>query len=1403
MDSLINDLTCPITLELFDDPVTVFCCGKSFSRLPLVQHLELGSRRCPACNGDLSAFNALAAQKNVVLAQMAETLRANSAGRPPAQASAAPNAPQPAPAVPAVPTPAPSDVWACSLSKVGQTAIAELRLSLNHASLAADPALFVAVVDRSGSMGGAPWRQVETALLHIVGLQRSSASTRLVIVAYDSTAASVSAEGPLDEVTARIRTMFTGGGTNFRAAFAQIREVLQQRRGEAHSAATIAFLTDGQDGSGARETLISDFREMLRSSWPHSVSVHVIGFGASCDRDLLEQMRLAGSVEGMFRYAEPTDDGDTLCHKLTGVFEVCSRAASVPLTLVPAGMVLLAGNSIQMPIDSLRYGEYVGWAQITDETVAPTLSVGGTVVPITLSPSSAAVQARWLARLADQLTAEVLEVHGLGLSPALRDLCCGLLLQRAAALGTGDAGLQARMQYLQQQIGALRQGTALQLSRLSDLRFASHFAALPKPSTAFQCAVARPVPVAAISSQPHNEHALRHYSRNSAAGLGRNALQDAIVTHTRPEPSPALVAAVAAATLDDVMHADTHGNTALMLAAYCGHSGVVRQIVTKFPALPLDAVNAHDESAATLAIKKRGFHHTLRTLLEAGATVPAGRKAALERFAIANGYVLTAEVISSDVNAAVDASMSSQYIQFAFQRAVDAGVQIDAQHYLRVALAKGMDDLARLLLEQHGAQPDLDMLLSSCIPPKPDSPDVAVFLARAAMVLDRQPALVHATNSNGESTVFVSAERGSLHHVQYFLSKGCAVDTANALGNTALWIACFKRYPCIIDELLRHGANVNHTNLKGNPPLYGICQRGPRKIAETLLSHGADLTISNSNGDTLLLLCCRNGQHELLELFLDRVEPALVDFPAKIDGFNCLFASVEADRPECIQALHRYGLSLEQRTDDANAILPAAGPLHLAAYYNRLEAARALLACGADVNARSGAGQTPLHVAVLQGNAAIVALLRQSGADAGITDAQGNTPLAYCRKEGPLREALVDPALAVLMRLACGDFCDADAAAACNILRTRCGVAGLRPAAACLDVADDSGLTPLHLSVMCGNHAVAAVLVALGASLRPDRYGLDAMFWAVHAHNPRLTDLLRPLPRPPSAIAASQRLADVVAAAPASTRPCFFLGRRPAAVEGSVSGDNGFQQRMCEFINVVVQASTTFALEADPTSVVAQLDAAPDFGQHARASMLVWLAKVAAISHTASDPAAPSASALLLLHLFSSNALVSHIVNTDIIEAGDHAPRLSLSRSLCRAVADLPPFSGEAFIGATGVQRAHYTVGSTVVWPHLVSSSARWRLAVEAAGDFPRRGTVLLVKGLSGRALQQYGAGQDGEVLFLPGSRFSVTRWYRADTIALGQANIREHTFKMSAEDMAGLGDKGVIIELTEVEAAV
>lgn len=98
-------LTCPISLELFENPVTTFCCGKTFSASALRQAVAQSSR-CPVCRAQYVSSTPNRDVKSLVELHRTEAAALRPSVAPLAPTPVAMATPATTPAVPVVPAPA-------------------------------------------------------------------------------------------------------------------------------------------------------------------------------------------------------------------------------------------------------------------------------------------------------------------------------------------------------------------------------------------------------------------------------------------------------------------------------------------------------------------------------------------------------------------------------------------------------------------------------------------------------------------------------------------------------------------------------------------------------------------------------------------------------------------------------------------------------------------------------------------------------------------------------------------------------------------------------------------------------------------------------------------------------------------------------------------------------------------------------------------------------------------------------------------------------------------------------------------------------------------------------------------------------------------------------------------------
>ncbi len=174
----------------------------------------------------------------------------------------------------------------------------------------------------------------------------------------------------------------------------------------------------------------------------------------------------------------------------------------------------------------------------------------------------------------------------------------------------------------------------------------------------------------------------------------------------------------------------------------------------------------------------------------------------------------------------------------------------------------------------------------------------------------------------------------------------------------------------------------------------------------------------NENGVSAVLLATYYGRDKIAEALLERTV-ALDIFEASAVGRAEFVAKILTEQPELVNEYADDGFTplglasffchvtvarlLIERGADVNAAsknTQRVAPLHSAVSRRQTLIAEALLAHGANVNARQQAGVTPLHQAAHNGHAEMVKLLLAHGADVHASMDDGQTPLSMALETG-------------------------------------------------------------------------------------------------------------------------------------------------------------------------------------------------------------------------------------------------------------------------------------------------------------------------------------------------------------------------------------------------------------------
>ena len=177
---------------------------------------------------------------------------------------------------------------------------------------------------------------------------------------------------------------------------------------------------------------------------------------------------------------------------------------------------------------------------------------------------------------------------------------------------------------------------------------------------------------------------------------------------------------------------------------------------------------------------------------------------------------------------------------------------------------------------------------------------------------------------------------------------------------TCFHAAVYFDHASLIPLLSRRGGDVNAGDKDGWSPLHEAAASGRRDCAKELIINGANINaqaLVNDHDYTPLCVAILAFEYDMVKFLLERgADPRILDGR----GFRQTAAHVAArisDDGSALRILLQKDHHLAKSPDTLRQT-----PLHEAAWFARLGPMKALIDCGANVNAQDQKGSTALHI---------------------------------------------------------------------------------------------------------------------------------------------------------------------------------------------------------------------------------------------------------------------------------------------------------------------------------------------------------------------------------------------------------------------------------------------------------
>ena len=269
--------------------------------------------------------------------------------------------------------------------------------------------------------------------------------------------------------------------------------------------------------------------------------------------------------------------------------------------------------------------------------------------------------------------------------------------------------------------------------------------------------------------------------------------------------------------------------------------------------------------------------------------------------------------------------------------------------------------------------------------------------------------------------------------------------TQNSLVNAAVW-----GHDKCVGALIQLGARVNRLDNKRNSALMRSVEKGYETCTDLLIGAGADVNLTEySGGSAALHRAAANGQTKCLEKLIEA--GATVNL-AGSGGLTALHLATENDHQECFEKL---------------------------------------MEAGANVNLSDGNGCTPLHKAAENKCKKYLEKLIQNNANVDAVDANGQIALLKAAEKNFIRTDSMETdtgtqlleCIQIFLKVAENNFIRTDSIETDPGTQSLECIQILLKAGAAVNIADNSGRTPLSRSAECGDQKAIEILLQNRANI--------------------------------------------------------------------------------------------------------------------------------------------------------------------------------------------------------------------------------------------------------------------------------------------------------------------------------